>query len=161
MKKTIEQRKKYMNRAIELSLKYMRENKGGPFGAVVVKDDKIIAEGFNCVTSANDPTAHAEIVAIRKACEQLNSFQLTDCEIYTSCEPCPMCLAAIYWARPKIVYFANTKEDAAHIGFDDDYIYHELNKDHEKRKITMLPLMRDEALRAFEEWEEKEDKIIY
>lgn len=156
-----ETQKKFMRRAIDLSLKHMRENKGGPFGAVVVRDGKIVSEGFNCVTSGNDPTAHAEVVAIREACKKLGSFQLTDCEIYTSCEPCPMCLAAIYWARPKAVYFANTKQDAAKIGFDDEYIYEELKKTHEKRSVPMFSLMREEAIEAFHEWEQKEDKIPY
>lgn len=150
-----------MQRAIDLSIKHMRQNKGGPFGAVIVRDGTIVAEGFNCVTSSNDPTAHAEIVAIREACKKLGTFQLTDCEIYTSCEPCPMCLAAIYWARPRAVYFANTKHDAAKIGFDDEYIYEELKKDHEKRNVPMFPFMHNDALLAFREWEQKKDKIPY
>lgn len=155
------EQKNSMRQAIALSLKHMRANAGGPFGAVVVQDGKIIAEGFNRVTSTNDPTAHAEVVAIRRACEKLGTFQLTGCEIYTSCEPCPMCLAAIYWARPKAVYYANTKDDAAKIGFDDAYIYDELVKKHENRNIPMYPLLRDEALAAFLEWEQKPDKVRY
>jgi tRNA(Arg) A34 adenosine deaminase TadA len=139
----------------------MRANAGGPFGAIVVKDGEIISEGFNQVTSTNDPTAHAEVVAIRRACEKLGTFQLSGCEIYTSCEPCPMCLAAIYWSRPRAVYYANTKDDAANIGFDDAYIYDELVKKHEARKIPMFPLLRAEALAAFAEWEKKPDKVLY
>lgn len=150
-----------MQRAIDLSIQHMRQNAGGPFGAVIVRDGIIVAEGFNRVTSSHDPTAHAEIVAIREACKKLGTFQLTDCEIYTSCEPCPMCLAAIYWARPKAIYFANTKHDAAKIGFDDEYIYEELKKDHKKRSVPMFSFMRDEALSAFHEWEQKQDKIPY
>lgn len=150
-----------MQRAIALSVEHMRSGKGGPFGAVIVRDGQILAEGYNQVTSANDPTAHAEVVAIRRACEKLGSFQLTACEIYTSCEPCPMCLAAIYWSRPKAVYFANTKDDAARIGFDDAYIYDELVKKHASRNIPMFQLLRDEALGAFAEWEKKADKVLY
>lgn len=156
-----EMQKKFMQRAIGLSLEHMRAGKGGPFGAVVVKDGELVAEGFNQVTSTNDPTAHAEMVAIRRACEKLGAFQLSGCEIYTSCEPCPMCLAAIYWARPKAVYFANAKRDAAKIGFDDEYIYDELVKKHGGRTIPMFQLLRSEALAAFDEWDKKADKILY
>lgn len=152
---------KFMNEAIRLSFETMRSGKGGPFGCVVVKDGKIIAEGFNQVTSNNDPTAHAEVVAIREACKKLNTFQLTGCEIYTSCEPCPMCLGAIYWARPDKLFYANTKSDAAKIGFDDDFIYQEINLSLDKRKIPTAQIGRMTALKAFEEWENKKDKIEY
>lgn len=150
-----------MKEAIQLSFDTMRNNTGGPFGAVVVKDGKIIARGFNKVVSSNDPTAHAEVVAIREACKVLNSFQLDGCEIYTSCEPCPMCMAAIYWARPDKVYYANSKTDAASIGFDDNFIYEELELPYEKRKIPMLRMMEGEALAAFKEWNSKTDKVEY
>ncbi len=161
MKKKKNQENKFMAEAIRLSFKMMRANKGGPFGAVVVKNGVIIARGFNRVTSANDPTAHAEIVAIREACRKLKTFQLKGCELYTSCEPCPMCLGAIYWARPDRVYYANTKEDAARIGFDDHFIYQELEKPLSKRKLRISQIMRKEALGAFKEWEEKTDKVQY
>lgn len=151
----------FMRRAIALSITKMEAGCGGPFGAVVVKDGKIIAEGFNQVTSSNDPTAHAEVVAIREACRQLGSFQLADCEIYTSCEPCPMCLAAIYWARPKKVYYANDKFDAAKIGFDDHFIYQETYKIVEERTLPMERLLHEEALVAFQRWQDKPDKILY
>jgi guanine deaminase len=151
----------FMARAIELSLNNVRSGAGGPFATVIVKDGKIIAEGTNRVTCANDPTAHAEIVAIRDACKQLGHFELTGCEIYTSCEPCAMCLGAIYWARPARVYFANTAADAAKIGFDDAFIYDELRQPIHKRRISMIPLMRDEALQVFRAWEEKKDKVPY
>ncbi|MBP6413746.1 MAG: nucleoside deaminase, partial [Bacteroidia bacterium] len=142
----------YMQEAIELSVKNVTENNGGPFGAVVVKDGKIIARGYNQVTSNNDPTAHAEVVAIREACKVLGTFQLTNCEIYTSCEPCPMCLGAIYWARPSRVYYANTKEDAAAIDFDDDFIYKELAKPIQYRELQFKQVMRNEAQEAFIIW---------
>ena len=151
----------FMARAIALSLENVRSRRGGPFAAVVVKGGKIIAEGANCVTATNDPTAHAEIMAIREAAKVLRNFQLTGCEIYTTCEPCPMCLGAIYWARPEKVYFANTAEDAKRIGFDDSFIYDELEIPFEKRQIPMIPLMREEALAAFRAWQEKPDKIPY
>ena len=150
-----------MREAIKLSIDKMRAGIGGPFGAVVVKDGEIIARGFNKVTSSNDPTAHAEVVAIREACDKLGTFQLDDCEIYTSCEPCPMCLGAIYWARPKKVYFGNTKADAAAIDFDDQFIYDELEVSLDSRKLPMIPLLRDEANAAFVEWKEKTDKVEY
>ncbi len=150
-----------MKRAIELSLENVRSGRGGPFAAVVVKDGKIIAEGTNLVTATNDPTAHAEIVAIREAAKFLADFQLTGCEIYTTCEPCPMCLGAIYWARPAKLYFANTAEDARKIGFDDSFIYEQLNIPFERRQIPMIPLMREEARAAFRAWEEKENKKPY
>ncbi len=151
----------FMREAIRLSIENMRAGNGGPFGAVVVKDGKIIARGFNQVTSSNDPTAHAEVVAIREACKVLNSFQLEDCEIYTSCEPCPMCLGAIYWARPSKMYYANTKKDAANIGFDDQFIYEELDLPLDKRQLAAEQLLQDEAIVAFKEWEEKINKIEY
>ena len=152
---------KYMLEAIALSRKGIENNEGGPFGCVIVKDDQIVGRGNNRVTSTNDPTAHAEVVAIRNACENLGTFQLEGCEIFTSCEPCPMCLGAIYWARPKVVYFANTRCDAANIGFDDSMIYNEMSADLDKRKIPIIGLGREEALKIFEEWQSKNDKIEY
>jgi tRNA(Arg) A34 adenosine deaminase TadA len=151
----------FMREAIRLSIDNMRSGKGGPFGAVIVKDGKIIARGFNQVTSTNDPTAHAEVVAIREACKELNSFQLEGCEIYTSCEPCPMCLGAIYWARPAKMYYANTKIDAAKIGFDDQFIYEEIDLHLTQRQLPSEQLLNDEALVAFQEWEDKINKIDY
>lgn len=151
----------FINKAIELSKKGMDNNAGGPFGALVVKDGKIIAEGYNKVTSSNDPTAHAEVVAIREACEKLSSFQLDGCTIYTSCEPCPMCLGAIYWARPKAVYYACTKEDAADIGFDDQFIYEEIETDIGKRSIKFINLNREEGNEVFKNWQEKEGRTDY
>jgi guanine deaminase len=152
---------KFMLEAIKLSEKGMTNNEGGPFGCIIVKGDEIIGRGNNKVSSTNDPTAHAEVTAIRDACKNINSFQLTDCEVYTSCEPCPMCLGAIYWARPKVVYFANNRVDAATIGFDDSMIYNEMNIDLKDRKIPLLPLCREEALVIFKQWEIKEDKTLY
>lgn len=151
----------FMHEAIKLSLTGITSGEGGPFGCVIVKGDEIVGRGNNRVTSTNDPTAHAEVVAIRDACKNLQTFQLCDCEIYTSCEPCPMCMGAIYWARPKKVYFANTRTDAAEIGFDDSMIYDELNCEHASRKIPIIPLGRSEALKVFEEWKNKADKIEY
>ncbi|MEO8086999.1 MAG: nucleoside deaminase [Bacteroidota bacterium] len=151
----------FMREAIRLSLDTMRSNTGGPFGAVVVKDGKIIARGFNRVLETNDPTAHAEVVAIREACKALKDFQLSGCTIYTSCEPCPMCLAAIYWARPDNVFFGNTKKDAAEIEFDDQFIYDEIELPFADRKIGMKQLLRDEAHEAFIEWKNKTDKKKY
>ncbi len=159
--KMTEQDEQFMRRAIELAQAGVDANAGGPFGAVVVKDGRIIAEGCNQVTSANDPTAHAEINAIRNACEALSSFQLEGCVIYTSCEPCPMCLGAIYWARPEKVFFACTREDAAGIGFDDQFIYDEIEKKFEDRQVKLLNISRDEALKVFENWANKADKIEY
>jgi len=156
-----ERDKYFMKRAIMMAEKGVDSNAGGPFGCVIVKDDKIVAEGFNRVTSTNDPTAHAEVVAIRKACKKLKSFQLDDCIIYTSCEPCPMCFGAIYWARPKRVYFACTKTDAAKIDFDDQFIYDELEKKIDDRDIQFVRLMRKDALPVFEKWAEKTTKIKY
>jgi guanine deaminase len=150
-----------MARALALSLENVRSGRGGPFGAVIVKDGKIIAEGMNCVTTTSDPTAHAEIVAIREACRNLQSFELPGCEIYSSCEPCPMCLGAIYWARPARVYFANSAADAAQAGFDDAFIYQELRVPHAARQIPMIQLKHDDALAAFRAWREKSDKIRY
>ncbi len=151
----------YMKEAIELSRKNVREGRGGPFAALIVKDGKVIARGTNLVTSVNDPTAHAEIVAIREACRSLNSFHLAGCDLYATCEPCPMCLGAIYWARLDNVYFAGTRHDAADIGFDDSFIYEELPLPVSRRKIRMTQVMRDEALVAFQDWRSKRDKIQY
>ena len=151
----------FMQRAIDLAEQGMDSNSGGPFGAIIVKDDVIIAEGNNMVTSTNDPTAHAEIVAIKEACKKLNSFQLDDCVIYTSCEPCPMCLGAIYWARPQKVFYACNRNDAAMIDFDDQFIYDELKKQISERQIDFKNLMRKEALKVFKKWNEKVDKIEY
>jgi guanine deaminase len=157
----MEEKEFFMREAIQLSIENMRSGKGGPFGAVIVKNGKIIARGFNQVTSSNDPTAHAEVVAIRNACKELGSFQLDGCEIYTSCEPCPMCLGAIYWARPDKMYYANTKADAANIGFDDQFIYEEIALPLNKRKLACEQLLNEEALVAFKEWQDKQDKIEY
>ncbi len=151
----------FMARAIALSLENVEQRAGGPFAAVVVKDGAIIAEGANQVTATNDPTAHAEVVAIRAACRKLNSFDLQGCEIYTSCEPCPMCLGAIYWARPARVYYGNSAADAARAGFDDAFIYQEIGRPHRERQIPMIQLAQDGALAAFRAWQEKEDKIRY
>ena len=149
-----------MARAIELSIESVNTG-GGPFGSVIVKDEKIIAEGSNKVTSTNDPTAHGEIVAIRKACKNLNNFNLSGCELYSTCEPCPMCLSAIYWAHIDKVYYANTRDDAKKIDFDDSLIYSELLKNVKIRKIPMAQMMREEALKAFELWNKKTDKVKY
>ena len=153
--------KNFMKRAIKLSQEGMNSNAGGPFGAVVVKDGEIIAEGYNRVTSTNDPTAHAEVVAIRKACEKLGTFQLDDCIVYTSCEPCPMCLGAIYWARPKAVFYGCDKVDAAKIDFDDQFIYEELDKNIGDRNIKFIQILQKEAEVVFNEWEVKESKTEY
>jgi tRNA(Arg) A34 adenosine deaminase TadA len=151
----------FMRRAIFLAQNGIDLNKGGPFGAVIVKNGEIVAEGCNQVTSTNDPTAHAEVVAIRNACGKLGNFQLDDCAIYTSCEPCPMCLGAIYWARPKRVFFACTREDAARIGFDDQFIYEEIEKNFENRQMKLVNLMREEGLTVFKNWGNKPDKTKY
>ena len=156
-----EQDKIFMKRAISLAQEGVDANAGGPFGCIIVKDNKIIAEGYNKVTSTNDPTAHAEVVAIRKACETLGYFQLDGCTVYTSCEPCPMCFGAIYWARPKMVYFACDKVDAAKIDFDDQFIYDELDKNIDDRDIKFVRLLRKEAIPVFDKWAEKTDKIEY
>ena len=150
-----------MREAIRLARDKMRRGDGGPFGAVVVRGGKIIARGWNRVTSANDPTAHAEVNAIRAACRKLGTFQLDDCELYASCEPCPMCLAAIYWARFRKVYYAGTRRDAARIGFDDEFIYREVSKPVARRKISTRQLLRGAALQVFAEWQAKPDKIRY
>jgi guanine deaminase len=152
---------KFMREAIRLSIQMMRRGKGGPFGAVVVRDGKVVGRGSNQVTSTNDPTAHAEILAIREACQRLKTFQLDDCDLYTSCEPCPMCLSAIYWARLGNVFYANTRQDAARIDFDDDFIYREVALPIGKRTLKMKQLLREEALAAFAEWQQKTDKILY
>jgi tRNA(Arg) A34 adenosine deaminase TadA len=151
----------FMTRAIQLSIENVQSGRGGPFGAVIVRGGQIVAEGANRVTSLNDPTAHAEILAIRQACAKLGVFELKDCELYTSCEPCPMCLGAIYWARLARLYFANTAEDAANIGFDDSFIYTELPLPHSRRRIPAIQIMRDEALAGFRAWADKADKIRY
>ena len=151
---------KFMKRAIDLSIESVNKG-GGPFGCLIVKDNIIISEGSNKVTSTNDPTAHGEIVAIREACKKLNNFNLSGCELYSTCEPCPMCLSAIYWARIDKVYYANTREDARKIDFDDSLIYSELNKKIDERKIHMTQMMREEALKTFELWNNKTDKIKY
>jgi guanine deaminase len=151
----------FMARAIQLSIENVRSGRGGPFGAVVVKDGEIVAEAVNRVTETNDPTAHAEVVAIREACKRLQSFELKGCEIYTSCEPCPMCLGAIYWARPDRIFFGNTAADAARVGFDDSFIYQEIPQPHAQRQIPMVQLMREEALEGFRAWDKKSDKVSY
>jgi guanine deaminase len=154
-------KEQFMRAAIRLSLSKMRANGGGPFGAVVVRKGKIVGRGWNQVTATNDPTAHAEVTAIRDACRRLKTFQLDDCQLYTSCEPCPMCLSAIYWARFRKVYYANTRKDAAKIAFDDDLIYREVAKPISKRRIPMKQLLRPEALKVFTEWQNKADKVRY
>ncbi len=156
-----DQDKQFMRRAIELAHAGMDSGVGGPFGCVIAKDGRIIGEGSNQVTSTNDPTAHAEVVAIREACKTLNTFQLDGCAIYTSCEPCPMCLGAIYWARPAEVFFACTREDAAAVGFDDDLIYNELALPNADRQRVMISLLRDEGVALFDAWAAKPDKVEY
>lgn len=152
---------KFMQEAVRLSVANVTEGKGGPFGAIVVKDGKIIARGANSVTATNDPTAHAEVMAIRNACNALQTFQLDGCDIYTSCEPCPMCLGAIYWARPARLFYANSKEDAAAIQFDDKFIYEEIAKPITERKLFTKQLLRSEALEAFVKWSESNLKAEY
>jgi tRNA(Arg) A34 adenosine deaminase TadA len=154
-------RLKFMREAIRLSLQKMRGDHGGPFGAVVVRRGKIVGRGWNRVTSTNDPTAHAEVMAIREACRRLKTFRLEDCELYASCEPCPMCLAAGYWARLRKMYYAGTRHDAAAIGFDDDFLYREITLPVSRRKISMKQLLRSEALAVFAEWNARPDKIRY
>tara|TARA_R110000765_G_C18923340_1_gene606108 strand:- start:838 stop:1320 length:483 start_codon:yes stop_codon:yes gene_type:complete len=156
-----EQDKIFMRRAIALAEEGMDKGAGGPFGAIVVKDGKVIAEGYNKVTSTNDPTAHAEVTAIRIACEALKSFQLDGCVIYTSCEPCPMCLGAIYWARPDKVFYGANREDAAAIDFDDQFIYDEIAKDMDDRQIPFYKVLREEAVPVFTKWSQKEEKTEY
>ena len=151
----------YMRRAIELSREKMRDGEGGPFAAVVVRDGEILGEGWNRVTGHNDPTAHAEIVAIREACRAGECFSLEGCAIYTTCEPCPMCLAAIYWARIERVYYANTTEDAAHIGFDDAFLYRELAMPANERSLPAERLLADEAMAVFTEWADDPDRVLY
>jgi tRNA(Arg) A34 adenosine deaminase TadA len=151
----------FMARAIQLAIENVHAGRGGPFGAVVVRNGSIIAEGTNLVTSTNDPTAHAEMVAIRQACRSLASFQLSDCEMYASSEPCPMCMGAIYWARLARVYFAATRQDAAAIGFDDAHIYEQLERPISQRVIPIQQMMREEALAAFRAWDQRPDKIRY
>lgn len=151
----------FLEKAIELSREGMRSGKGGPFGCVIVKDGKIIGEGCNQVASTNDPTAHAEVVAIRNACKTLNSFQLTGCDVYASCEPCPMCLGAIYWARPKRVIYANTKKEAAAINFDDQFIYNEIEKTNDEKSIVFIHSPNKKAIDVFNEWKHMENKVEY
>jgi guanine deaminase len=151
----------FMREAIKLAETGMQGGQGGPFGCVVVRQGQIVGRGNNRVTSTNDPTAHAEVVAIRDACANLQTFQLTDCELYTSCEPCPMCLSAIYWARIPEIHFANTRQDAADIGFDDDFIYQQIPLPLEKRAIRITPLLREEGLATFKRWAAKSDKVRY
>ncbi len=161
MNHTLDDRERWMREAIELSIRNVQSGNGGPFAALIVRYGTVLARGVNQVTARNDPTAHAEIVAIREACLLLDSFQLGDCEMYSSCEPCPMCLGAIYWARLKALYFAGTREDAAHAGFDDYSIYEELKLPGESRLIPSLQILHNEGLKAFAEWEKKKDKVKY
>ena len=154
-------REQYMREAIHLAEQGMRAGRGGPFGCVIVRHGQIVGRGHNRVTSTNDPTAHAEVVAIRDACATLETFQLADCELYTSCEPCPMCLSAIYWARIPQVFYGNTRGDAAAIGFDDDFIYQQVPLPPDQRTVKMELFLRDEAQSAFKEWRDKSDKIRY
>ena len=151
----------FLRQAIELAVDNVRRGLGGPFGAMVVKDGEVIATGANCVTTSNDPTAHAEVTAIRAACQKIGTFQLDDCELYASCEPCPMCLAAGYWARLRKIYYAGTRRDAAAAGFDDDLIYRELTRPVSRRKLPMKQLLRRDALKVFADWKQKPDKIRY
>ena len=156
----MDSKKKYMRKAIALSIENIQKG-GGPFGAVIVKDGKVIATGVNRVTANNDPTAHAEVTAIRKASKKLGTFDLAGCEIYTSCEPCPMCLGAVYWAHLDKMYYGNTKTDAKNIGFDDSFIYDEIDLKPENRRVETTQLLPDEAIKAFENWAKSEDKIEY
>lgn len=151
----------FMQETIRRAVENVRSGRGGPFAAIVVREDRVISAGANCVTSTNDPTAHAEVTAIREACRVLGTFQLTGCQIYTSCEPCPMCLGAIYWARPECVYFGATAADAAAAGFDDSLIYEELKRSRADRQIPFEPMMREAALEAFRVWAQKSDRIRY
>lgn len=153
--------RQFMMRAIELARLAVETNSGGPFGCVVVKDGKIVGEGSNRVTTTNDPTAHAEVVAIRDACANLGTFQLDGCTIYTSCEPCPMCLGAIYWSRPAGIFYAGTQTDAAAAGFDDEHFYNELDKPNEQRELRMVNLLREKAQKVFQIWTVKTDKTEY
>ena len=151
----------FMQMAIDLATENVTTGAGGPFGAVIVRDGKVIATGVNSVTSNNDPTAHAEVMAIREACRLLSTFQLTGCEIYTSCEPCPMCLAAIYWSRCQAIYFGNTAADAAQAGFDDSFLYHEVKKPHAERTIPTSQMLREQAILSFNTWRELTERIDY
>ncbi|MEQ1949285.1 MAG: nucleoside deaminase [Bryobacteraceae bacterium] len=151
----------FMNRAIELAVANVNSGKGGPFASVVVKDGKVVGEGTNLVTSTNDPTAHAEVVAIRAACAALGAFQLDGCDLYTTCEPCPMCLGAIYWARPERIFFGATAIDAANAGFSDEFIYEQINVEHGQRQIPFVPMMREATLVCFEAWRAKADRVDY
>jgi guanine deaminase len=151
----------FMRRAIALSREGMEQGRGGPFGAVVVEMGRIVGEGCNCVTSTNDPTAHAEVVALRAACRELSRFDLRGCDVYTSCEPCPMCLAALYWARVDRVFYANGRADAARIGFDDELLYREVALPPAARRLPMARLLPDEGRLAFEAWERKADRVMY
>ncbi|MFT4204818.1 MAG: nucleoside deaminase [Chitinophagaceae bacterium] len=151
----------YMQEAVALSREHMQKGEGGPFGCVIVKDGSVVGRGWNSVLATHDPTAHAEVMAIRDACQRLGTFQLAGCDLYTSCEPCPMCLGAIYWARPDRVFYANDKTDAAHIGFDDSFIYDELRLPMAQRKIPMIALDKKEALKVFQLWDSKTDKTRY
>jgi len=160
MKKQQDVHTKFMKKAITLAKQSIAKG-GGPFGAVIVKDNEVVAQGNNCVTLNNDPTAHAEVSAIRKACKKLNTFDLSGCEIYTSCEPCPMCLSAIYWSHIDKIYYGCTKTDAKNIGFDDSFIYDQINLKPEKRSIPAKNILQDQAIEAFRLWEEKDDKIEY
>lgn len=159
--KPTEQQRKFMQMAIDLAIQNIKEGKGGPFGAIVVRDGIVIGKGANHVTYHNDPTAHAEVVAIRDACRNIGDFQLHGCEIYASCEPCPMCLGAIYWARPDKLYYAATRNDAANIGFDDSYIYEQLPKQEHQRDLHTEHFMREEAMKPFEIWKNDSDKTDY
>lgn len=150
-----------MRRAIALGLENVRTGGGGPFAALVVKQGRILAEGVNCVTTTNDPTAHAEVVAIREACRNLGNFQLTGCDLYTTCEPCPMCLGAIYWSRPSRIFYACIAADAAAVGFDDAFIYDELRRGHQERRLPMQQLLREESLAIFSLWKQLENKKRY
>ena len=152
---------RFMRRAIELAQRGVDDGLGGPFGCVIVRNGEIVGEGCNEVTSTNDPTAHAEVVAVREACRNLNSFQLTGCDVYTSCEPCPMCLGAIYWARPARIFVAGTREDAAAAGFDDELFYSEIEKPNDDRQLKMESLLREESQKVFESWLQKPDKVEY
>ena len=153
--------KNFMNEAIKVGIEGMRSNLGGPFGCVIVKNNEIIGKGCNSVIGTNDPTAHAEIVAIRDACKNLQSFHLDDCEVYATCEPCPMCMGALYWARPKKIYYASSRVDAANIGFDDNYIYEQIALPIEQREIEIECLQCDEAKEMFEEWKSLNNKTLY
>ena len=153
--------KRFLERAIELSRQGMQKGNGGPFGCVIVKDGEIVGEGVNEVLVKNDPTSHAEVVAIRNACKKLNNFQLTGCDVYTSCEPCPMCMGAIYWARPNRVIYANTKSDAAAVNFDDQFIYDEIDRPDSERSIQFIQHPLQKAIAVFEEWKQMQNKIQY